>query len=601
MSSTTEEIKARVDLVELIGGSVSLRKSGSSYKGLCPFHHEKTPSFYVFPSSHTFVCFGCGKKGSAFDWLMEREHVEFAEALRSLAELTGVELRIRDSGQADASVRLLNLVAAAQTYYRGLLLGSAGDAARRYLADRGVNEESIESFALGYAPADGGLSRHLRNAGYSDQELLGAGLFSVSDGGCHFDFFRDRVLFPITDPRGRPVAFGGRVLRDDQQPKYLNSRDTALFHKRETLFGFSQARRAIIAERQVVVVEGYMDAVIAHQHGYRNVVAALGTAITEPQLRLVRRLVDEVVLALDSDAAGQAATWRALEVAEDSLREGVTPAVGPGRRQSRFVPSSPVRLRVLTLPGAKDPAELIRAAPQEWPERVRSASSVMDFFLARLEERYDLSTIEGKRAAAEEVSQVLRRIANPIEQHHYVQRVAELLRVREQAVAELVHRKQRGERPAGPGKELTAVDDLSERDPLDEYALALLLHLRRQPAAQSTWTPSEENLALPQSRALLTILLDSDCSAVPPVLQPAMRNVEAHLPVIERSATRELVQAVDEVQVRLEQRALLTRARHAEHVLREPVSNADRNALLHQLGVLGVPQALQRVDERLRR
>jgi DNA primase len=612
VSSVTDEIKARVDLVELIGRTVQLRRSGTSYKGLCPFHQEKTPSFYVFPASHTFVCFGCGKKGSAFDWLMEREHLEFGEALRTLAQLTGVELRAtRDVAEDEATARLYQLVASAQTYYHGLLLGAAGAAARRYLVERGVNEESIEAFALGYAPTGNGLGQHLRAAGFGEQEQLAAGLSSVSDDGRHFDFFRDRLLFPIVDVRARTVAFGGRVLRSEQQPKYLNSRDTLLFHKQETLFAFNLARRSILAERQVVIVEGYMDAVIAHQHGYRNVVATLGTAVTERHLRQLRRLVDDVVLALDGDAAGQAATWRALEVAEESLQDGVTPVVGPNRRQRRYAPATPVRLRVLTLPGAKDPDELIRSAPEQWPALVRTASSVIDFVLARLESRHDLSTAEGKAAAADEMSEVIARVANPIEQQHYVQQVAELLKVREEAVLGLTRRKQRGLRSERLDQrdaegESANVDEPVERDTLDEYALALLLHLRRQAAVAegsvpASWVPTETDLVLPQNRALLNVVLSQaePVLSVPPSLEPSLHRVETHLPVIEQSSPRQLARAVEEVQLQLQQRTLLLRRRQAQHVLREAASDQERSALLEELGLIGLPRALQDVDDRL--
>jgi DNA primase len=607
MSSVTDDIKARVDLVELIGRSVPLRKSGTSFKGLCPFHQEKTASFYVFPASHTFVCFGCGKKGSAFDWLMEREHLDFGEALRSLAQLAGVELREhRAAGQDEAIARLFGLLAAAQTYYHGLLGGSAGVAARRYLVERGVNGESIEAFALGYAPPGGGLGRHLRDAGFSEQEQQAAGLSSVADDGHHFDFFRDRLLFPITDERGRPIAFGGRVLRSEQQPKYLNSRDTLLFHKQETLFAFNLARRSILAERQVVIVEGYMDAVIAHQHGYRNVVATLGTAVTERHLRQLRRLADDVVLALDSDAAGQAATWRALELAEDSLREGVTPVVGPSRRQRRFAPAARVRLRVLTLPSAKDPDELIRATPEQWPALVRSASSVIDFVLARLESRHDLVTAEGKAAAADEMSEVLARVANPIEQQHYVQQVADLLKVRDAAVLELVRRKQRGLRPERLDQrdaegEPPSADEPLERDSLDEYALALLLHLRRRAAggegaAAASWVPAEADLVLPQSRALLREILSQTGPnpRVSPPLEPFVRLVEQRLPVIEQASPRDLAQSLDEVQLSLQQRSLETQRLQARQLMRE-APEQQRHALIDELDVNGRAYALQSV------
>src|SRR5207302_2524986 len=312
-----------------------------------------------------------------------------------------------------------------------------------YMARRGLNEETLKSFGIGYAPGGNGLLRYLEKDGFSEQELQAAGVISVTeDEGRPYDFFRERVLFPIRDAQGRPIAFGGRTL-DEATPKYLNSRDSLLFHKQETLFALDLARKPMAQERQVVIVEGYMDAAMAHQHGYRNVVATLGTAVTDRHLRVLRRQVDEIVLALDADAAGQAATWRALQVADESLRTGLTPVVGPNRRQQRFVPDRSVRLRVLALPGAKDPDDLIRSDPGAWPTLVREATPVIDFVLQRLEGRHDLTTAQGKAAAANEAIEVLAGIADPIEQDEYTNRVAVRLGVDPQAVRYVLRRSQR--------------------------------------------------------------------------------------------------------------------------------------------------------------
>src|SRR5207302_8170815 len=313
-----------------------------------------------------------------------------------------------------------------------------------YMARRGLNEETLKSFGIGYAPGGNGLLRYLEKDGFSEQELQAAGVISVTDDeGRPYDFFRERVLLPIRDGQGRPIAFGGRALEDGVTPKYLNSRDTLLFHKQETLFAFDLARKPMAQERQVVIVEGYMDAAMAHQHGYRNVVATLGTAVTDRHLRLLRRQVDEIVLALDADAAGQAATWRALQVADESLRSGWTPVAGPSRRQQRVVPTRQVRLRVLALPGAKDPDDLIRSDPGAWPTLVREATPVIDFVLQRLEGRHDLTTAQGKAAAAKEAIEVLAGIADPIEQDEYTNRVAVRLGVDPQAVRYILRRSQR--------------------------------------------------------------------------------------------------------------------------------------------------------------
>ena len=320
MSSVTDEIKARVDLVELIGRSVALKRVGSAYSGLCPFHTEKTPSFYVRPQTQSYHCYGCGKWGTAFDWLMEREQLEFSEALRILAAQTGVELP-EGATRPKTTIALgvcTRSWSAPRRSTRGLFRGTAGARAREYMARRGFSDDTLDMFGVGFATSGNTLLRYLEKDGFSEQELQAAGVISVTeDEGRPYDFFRDRVLFPIRDAQGRTIAFGGRALEDSTTPKYLNSRDTLLFHKQETLFAFDLARKPMAQAHQVVVVEGYMDAAMAHQHGYRNVVATLGTAVTDRHLRLLRRQVDEIVLALDADAAGQAATWRALQQADE--------------------------------------------------------------------------------------------------------------------------------------------------------------------------------------------------------------------------------------------------------------------------------------------
>jgi len=621
VSTTTDEIKARIDLVELVGRSVALRKSGASYRGLCPFHQEKTPSFYVFPGSHTWVCFGCGKKGTAFDWLMEREHLEFGEALRTLAQVAGVELPSqRDPQQEETSSRLYDALARAQVYYHGLLTGAAGARGRAYLVGRGVTDETISAFGLGYAPSGNGLLRYLGEAAFTDDELVAAGLTSVSDDGRHFDFLRDRVLFPIRDSRGRTVAFGGRALDNEHQPKYLNSRDTLLFHKQETLFAIDLARKPMAQEHRAVVVEGYMDAVIAHQHGFRNVVATLGTAVTERHLRLLSRLVDDIVMALDSDAAGQAATWRALQVADESLRTGVTPVVGPNRRHQRYVVDRAVRLRILTLPGAKDPDELIRADPAQWPRLVQEATAVIDFVLARLPERHDLATAEGKAAAGEEIGEVLSGIADPIEQTHYVQEVARLLKVTDEAVWRALKRKQRGSRSRRDGTDAkdstpaggAVVEEPVESRPLDEYALALVAHGRLGVGAAGgspapTWAPDEDELALPQHRALLRQLtadgarLDAVRRHVAPSLAPYLALVERQLGSLERLSPDVIARELDNVRLRLRHRALVARKAQITTLLRDADSDEQRRALAQELNAAAVPRELQTVEDDLHR
>jgi DNA primase len=571
VSAVTEEIRARVDLVELIGRTVQLKRVGSQFRGLCPFHTEKTPSFYVRPQTQTYHCFGCDKSGSAFDWLMEREHLEFGEALRTLAQMTGVALPERTPQAEDETRRLHSALERAQTFYAAALFGTAGARGREYFARRGLTEETLRSFGLGYAPPGNALLSYLERDGFGEQELQAAGVIGTTDEGRTYDFFRDRVLFPIRDTQGRTIAFGGRSLDDASTPKYLNSRDTLLFHKHETLFALDLARKSLAQERQVVIVEGYMDAAMAHQHGYRNVVATLGTAVTDRHLRQLRRQVDEIVLALDADAAGQAATWRALQVAEHSLRSGLAPVVGPNRRQQQFVADRAVSLRVLALPNAKDPDELIRSDPSAWPTLVRGAVPVIDFVLQRLEVRHDLRTARGKAAAAEEIADVLAGIASPIEQDHYTNEVATRLKVEPAAVRRLLKgKRQRREAPGAPTP--TEV----RGDQRDDYLLALLMRLRELPEPMPY--QGELDFILSESRELFRLLEDPP---PPPHLEPFAARARRWLPDARRLKPDQLHTEIDDTLLRIRQEKLMREKRQVSALLEEgAIDRAEAERLL---------------------
>jgi DNA primase len=553
VSTVTDEVKSRVDLVELIGRTVALKRVGVNFRGLCPFHAEKTPSFYVRPQTQSYHCFGCGKWGTAFDWLMEREHLDFGEALRILAAQTGVSLpeqtRLVDDDQAR---RLYSILERSQTFYTGLLAGAAGGRARDYLHKRGLGEETARQFGLGYAGTGNGLLRYLERDGFSEQELQAAGVIGVTeDEGRPYDFFRDRLLFPIRDAHGRTIAFGGRALDDGVSPKYLNSRDTLLFHKQEILFGFDLARKPMSQERQVVVVEGYMDAATAHQHGYRNVVATLGTAVTDRHLRLLRRHVDEIVLALDADTAGQTATWRALQQADESLRVGYKPVVGPSARQMRSAPGRWVRLKVLALPNAKDPDELIRSGPNAWPTLVREAMPVIDFVLQRLGGRHDLSTAQGKRAAADEMTDVLAGIADPIEQDHFINEVALLLGASSDTVRGLVRRRNQPARVRSAATASRAPEEV-RGDPDDEYLLALGMRLRQ--VSGEAALPDEPAFMLSEYRALYQALGRDE--PVPSELEPYRRLAQRKQADVERLSQEQLLKEFDETGLRIKRRLL---------------------------------------------
>jgi DNA primase len=519
-ASPVEEVKARLDLVDLIGSTLALQRSGRSYRALCPFHAEKTPSFYVFPETQTWKCFGCGVGGDAFSYVMQRDNLDFGDALRELAARAGVTLESHaDPVQQEAHERLYRINETAALYFHAMLMQqAAGQAARRYLEGRGITTETCERFVLGYAPdSNTALQDHLSGAGFTPEDVLAAGLAVERDEpeARPRDRFRQRLMFPIRDTQGRTVGFGGRTLLPDGVPKYLNTAQTAIFEKGTLLYALDQARDAIRAERRVVIVEGYVDAVMAHQAGFRNVVAALGTALGPRQLSPLGRIADEIVFALDPDAAGDNATLRSLVVAREAL--GATVPV-PTRRGIRYQTAARTSLRVAQLPNGQDPDELIRDAPERWRALIAAALPVLDFLFERLPYQYDLSSPQGKTAAVEELLPALRDLSDRIEQAHYAQRLAAVVGVPEATIAELARPTTRRAAPPPPPR-------LMSPDRLEEYALALLAL-----GATSTML-AESDFARPECRALYRWLqaggLARDGDAVPPELAVSWQTVQA--------------------------------------------------------------------------
>ncbi|MDP8922580.1 MAG: DNA primase [Chloroflexota bacterium] len=440
--STIDEIKRRLDIVDVIGESVPLKRAGRSFKGLCPFHGEKTPSFHVSPERQSWHCFGCGRGGDIFSFVQERESVGFAEALRVLAEGAGVELQERqrpDPTVRERKDRLTEILESTALFYRGLLQSDAGANARAYLAGRGVTQESIERFGLGYAePTGRALERHLIKAGYGVDEAVEAGALGRSDDGRTYDRFRDRVVFPIRDAEGRAIGFGGRALRPDQQPKYLNSPQTDIFDKGANLYALDQARAAIREAGRSIVVEGYLDALIPHQAGFRNVVATLGTALTERHVQVLRNLGREIVLCLDSDLAGLRAAQRGSSVAHDGTADEavrIDLAVlnrweRPRRRdqaQAAIFLERRTLLKVMTLEGGKDPDEVVRQDPTAWTRAVEAAQPVIDFVLANLNKIFDLDSTDGRREAARAAVGLIYDVADPIDRDRHLQRLAAVI------------------------------------------------------------------------------------------------------------------------------------------------------------------------------
>ena len=435
-----DEIKQRVDITDLVGTRVALKKAGRTLKGLCPFHDEKTPSFVVYPDQGSYHCFGCGKSGDAFTWMQETEHLDFGEALRHLAQRAGVDLpeRRRDPQATEKRQRLLAVLAEAAAFYHEQLVEARtpeAQAARKYVESRGLEAATVERFGLGYAPDRWDtLLRHLRQRRHTPELAIEAGLLRENERG-RYDLFRGRLLFPIRDAGGAVIGFGGRILGDGQ-PKYLNSPQTPLFDKSTVLYGLDQARQAIRREDQAIIVEGYMDAVIAHQHGYTNVVAALGTALTKQQVRQLRRYSRNLVLTLDADTAGEAATSRAI--LKEALAAGgkPVPVLGPKAliRYQNVLPGGEIRIALL--PEDRDPDEVIRANPRAWEELIAAAQPFAEFAINAALRDADISTAKGKRQVISELSPLINAILDRIEKAHYIAFLAGKVGVPEQTVHE---------------------------------------------------------------------------------------------------------------------------------------------------------------------
>ena len=442
--TVTEDIKSRLDIVDIISETVSLRKSGRNFAGFCPFHHNtRTPAFFVFPETQTWRCFGaCAEGGDLFSFVMKKEGWEFKEALKNMAQRAGVtleETRPIDKEKKAAQNKQVSLLQAASDYFHQLFLyAPQAEAARQYVARRGLNNKTIEAFAIGFALESWDACRsHFNMQGYSDQELLAAGLLTENpDKGSKYDRFRNRLMIPIRDVNGRIVGFGARTLDKNGIPKYLNSPQTALFNKSHLLFGLDMGKRAIREARQAVIVEGYMDVMQAWQAGFGNVVAQMGTALTEQQLQLLKRYTKQFILALDADAAGAKATLRSLQVARETLDRDLEVKFD-ARGLVHYEGRLQADIRVITLPPGKDPDNIIQETPEAWPELVAQAKPVVAYVIGVATQGLDMEDAKAKTAVAEQVLPLIKDIQNPIERDHYWQYLARALRIDERALRQI--------------------------------------------------------------------------------------------------------------------------------------------------------------------
>jgi DNA primase len=492
-----DDLIARTDIVELIGGRVQLKKAGREWKACCPFHNEKTPSFWVSPEKQFYHCFGCGAHGTALGFLMEHDKLPFPDAVDELASRLGLEVP-RDEGgapRARPGEDLYELLAQVTQFYRDSLRESPR--AKQYLERRGITGESCVKFAVGYAPdAWDAVSRRFGGTVERDRALAAAGLVVERSGkgeSGHYDRFRDRIMFPIRDARGRPIAFGGRVI-DQGEPKYLNSPETALFHKGRELYGLYEARQALRKVERLLVVEGYVDVVRLAQSGILYSVATLGTATTPEHLNRLFRVTGELVFCFDGDAAGRTAAWRALENALEHARDG---------RQLRF----------LFLPEGHDPDSLVgEEGAGAFEARIGAAQPISEFLVGQLVARTDLSSVDGRARLAELARPLLARVPPGVYRELLTERLAEAVRMPSGRLAELLRSPAGGARrgaPARPQRNGRAARSAG-RQPLLTQAIQLLLHhpgAARAIAVTPAWLGAEQK-GFPVLRELIETARD---------------------------------------------------------------------------------------------
>ncbi|MCD6390469.1 MAG: DNA primase [Dehalococcoidia bacterium] len=458
--SVITEIKQRLDIVELVSEYVTLQKAGRNFKGLCPFHSEKHASFFVFPEQQSWHCFGaCGTGGDIFSFIMKKEGIDFGQALRLLAQKGGITLspiETSDKARDEKKERLFQINESAAEYYHHLLLNTkAGEAARSYLSKRNVKHEIIKGFRLGFSPdAWEALKNYLQGKGYTEKELIEAGLIIERDEGGSYDRFRNRLMFPICDDRGRVSGFGARVL-DDSLPKYINSPQTQIFDKGSILYGIDKAKSAIRKKNLAIIVEGYMDVLTAHQHDWQNVVGSMGTSLTERQVERIKRLTNNITLALDADLAGEEATLRGRAILAYSNAEA----------------------NVILLPQGKDPDEVISENPALWEKLVEQAMPILDFAFQSVLSKVDINKARDKSLAVEKLLPSIYEIKDPTQKFHYVEKLARALKIKTSNI-EAALQKLKTARAMPQLSKPTEQSRLARQlgsSRVEEYCLALLL------------------------------------------------------------------------------------------------------------------------------
>lgn len=522
-----EQVKSKIDIVEVIGERVQLKKAGRHFKGLCPFHSEKTPSFIVSPERQSYKCFGCSESGDVISFLQKYDGYSFLEALELLAKRVGITLEsYRPTSQDTYRKRLLEIMSLASEYYHFLLTEhKSGEAARAYLKGRGVTNEAIKQFKLGYAPEQWrSVSDFLtKKKGYSEEEVLATGITIKSDNGRYYERYRNRVMFPLKDHKGVIVGLSGRTLgKDVKEAKYINSPETILYSKSRMLYGLWENREVIRKEKQIVLVEGEMDMIASWQAGVKNVVAIKGSAFTNEQAQLITRYCPNILMSLDTDMAGKEAIKRAVQVAQ----------------------TFDLSIRVVQIKEGKDPGEVAIANPRAWREMVAGAVLYWDFLIEAAMSQNDTKTGIGAQSVTGEIVPALTQIENAVIRAHYVGVLAKQLNVPEDSIYSEIERSKKKKELSQLKQTINAITEGGEsrREKTEKYLLALAL----QYFSQLTKEIGEFEVKMFESQAVVKIWQRLTNFSGEWKINKLSENLPAELqPTIDEAYLRDLSQVVD--------------------------------------------------------
>lgn len=528
INSPIEEIKNKLNIVEVIGSYIKLQKAGANYRAVCPFHAEKKPSFFVSPARQIWHCFGCGLGGDVFAFIKQIEGVEFGDALRILAQKTGVELKRENPKLRTERQRLYEICELATMFFEKQLESKTGQEVKEYLLNRKVNNDSIVKWRIGWSPDSWyGLAEFLRGKGYKNDELVNAGLVIKNDKGSYYDRFRSRIMFPIFDLNSQVVGFGGRVFKSDDTAKYVNTPSTLLYDKSKILYGLDKAKLAIRKNDACVLTEGYVDVILAHQMGAENVVASSGTALTPYQLKILKRYSENLLTAFDMDIAGDTATKRGINLAQ----------------------AQGFNIKVVVLPEDKDPADVISENPENFSQAIGRAKGILDFYFDNAFARLDSKIPEGKKEISQMLLPVIKRIPNKIEQFSWIQKLAKKLEVSEDVVEQELKKTKIEEEAFGlEPEEKEAIIQKPRKDLLEERLIVLLL---RSKSLMGCIDNDLYNLLSPQSFQIMSCLKDN--KEVPEELSEAFNYLGLKADIEEgfdeQETQEEVIDCVNEIKI----------------------------------------------------